>query len=76
MNKDFELAVFLFESSEERIDFGVAGDVALEARGARELVDEALSFLLHALVLITDGQCGAGPVELLGNAPGDGPLVG
>jgi hypothetical protein len=31
---------------------------------------------LHALVLITDGQGCAGLVEFLGDAPGDGTLVG
>ena len=33
-------------------------------------------FELHALVLIADGQGCAGLVEFLGDAPGDGTLVG
>ena len=70
------LPYFCLEGGEEGVDLAVVGDVALEAGGAGELVDEALGLELHALVLIADGQGCAGLVEFLGDAPGDGTLVG
>ena len=76
VDEDVELAVLLLERGKEGVDLAVDGDVALEAGGAGKLVDEVLGFELHALVLVADGQGGAGCVEFLGDAPGDGTLVG
>ncbi len=76
VHKNVELAVLLFESGEQGVDLGVDGNVALKAGGPGQVGDEAFGFELHALVLITDGQRGAGRVQLLGDAPGDGTLVG
>ena len=76
VDEDVELAVLLFERGEEGVDLGVVGDVALEAGGAGKFGDEAFGFVLHALVLVADGQGCAGFVEFLGDAPGDGTLVG
>ena len=44
--------------------------------GTGELVDEVFGFGAHALILVADGQGGSGCVEFLGDAPGDGTLVG
>jgi hypothetical protein len=44
VDQDVELAVLLFEGGEEGIDLGVVGDVALEAGGAGQVVDQALGF--------------------------------
>ena len=76
VDEDVDLAVLLLDGGEEGVDFVVVGDVALEAGCAGELGDEALGLELHALVLVADGQGCAGLVEFLGDAPGDGTLVG
>ena len=76
VDEDVELAVLVFERGKEGVDFAVDGDVALETGGAGKLLDEVLGFELHALVLVADGQGGSGCVEFLGDAPGDGTLVG
>ncbi len=47
----------------------------MEAAGAREFADQVLSFELHALILVADGEGRAGRVQLLGDAPGDRTLV-
>ena len=76
MNEDVELAVLFHERGEELFDLAIGGDVALEAGGAGEFLDEVLGFELHALVLVTDGQGSAGLGELLCDAVGDAALVG
>ena len=76
VDEDVELAVFLLQRGEQRFDFGVARYVALETAGAGELVDQVFGLGLHALVLVADGQGGAGRMQFLGDAPGDGTLVG
>ncbi len=70
------LRVLFLERGEQRLDLLVVGDVALEAAGAGKIVDQVFGLGLHALVLVADGQGGAGLVEFLGDAPGDGALVG
>ncbi len=76
MDEDIELGVFLLERGEEGFDFGIAGDIALEARGARQLVDEGLGLKFHAFVLVTDSEGRTGLVQFLCDAPCDGTLVG
>ena len=71
-----EGAVGLFECGEEGVDFGVDGDVALVGLGVLELGDEGVGFFLEALVLVADGEGGAGFGQLLGDAPGDAAFVG
>ncbi len=66
----------VFELLEEGVDLGVDGDVALEGLGAGEVGGELFGFALEALVLVADGEGGAGFGELLGDAPGDAALVG
>ena len=76
VDEDVELAELFLEGGKDGFDLGVAGYVALEAVRAGELVDEALGLHFHALVEVTNGQGGAGLVQFLGDAPGDGTLVG
>ena len=76
VDEDVELAVLLLEGCEEGVDLGVVGDVALEAGGAGQLVDQAFGLKAQALVLIANGQGCASLLQFLGDAPGDGTLVG
>ncbi len=69
------LPYFAFKRCEQRLNFQIVGDVALEAASAGEIVDKVFGLGFHALVLITDGQSGAGLMQLLGDAPCDGALV-
>src|SRR5205085_9697763 len=71
-----ELAVARLERVEKLGDLLVVRDVALERLGAREGPDEVFGFLAQALVLIGDGQLGAGFLKPLRDRPGDGALVG
>ena len=66
----------VFELFEDGVDLGVDGDVALEGFGVGEIGGELFGFALEALVLVADGEGGAGFGELLGDAPGDAALVG
>ncbi len=68
--------VGLLELGEEGLDLGVGGDVALVGAGVLELGDEGVGFPFEALVLVADGEGGAGFGELLCDAPGDAALVG
>ena len=76
VDEDVELAVGGFELLEDGVDVGVDGDVAAEGLCAGKVGGELFGFALEALVLITDGEGGAGFGELLGDAPGDAALVG
>jgi hypothetical protein len=76
VDDDVEGAVDLFQGGEESVDLGVGADVALIGFGVLEFGDEGVGFFLEALVLVADGEGGAGFGELLGYAPGDAALVG
>ena len=76
VDEDIELAVFLFERGEEGFNLLVVGDIALETARAGQLGDEVFGLEPHAVILIANGQGGAGLVQFLGDAPGDGTLVG
>ena len=77
VDEDVELAVLFLERGEEGVDFLRRLETShwkplAPGRSSMRL----LGFELHALVLVADGQGGAGLVEFLGDAPGDGTLVG
>src|ERR1035437_1711262 len=58
---------------------GVDEDIQLAVlifEGAGQLVNEALRLELHAVILIADGQSCSGLMQFLGDAPGNGTLVG
>src|SRR3984957_2583004 len=71
-----ESAVGRFQFVESFGDLLVAGDVAHETFGAREIADEVGRFGGHALVLIGDGQLPAVGVKFLCDGPRDAALVG
>ena len=76
VDEDVEGAVGFFEGGEEGVDLGVEGDVALVGFGVGKRGGEVVGVPLEALVLVADGEGGAGFGELLGDAPGDAALVG
>ena len=69
-------AYFSLSAANRVFDLLVVRHVALEAAGAAEFVDQVFGLGPHALVLVTDGQGGAGLVKFLGDAPGNRALVG
>ena len=76
MNQNVELAEFLLERGKQSVDFGVVRQIALKANGAGQFGDEPFGVALPPLALVAENQSGAGLVELLGDAPGNGTLVG
>ncbi len=76
MHQGVELAVALPELGEELGDFFVARNVAAKGLGAGEFGDQRLRVFFEPLVLVGDGELGAGLLELLRDSPGDAALVG
>ena len=76
VHQDVDLRVLFLERREQGCDLLVVRHVALETAGAAEFVDQILGLGAHALVLVTDGQGGAGLVKFLGDAPGNRALIG
>jgi hypothetical protein len=76
VHKDVNPGILLFQRGKQRYDVLIVGDIALEAAGAGEIVDQVPGLGFHAFVLVADGQSGSGLVKLLGDAPCDGALVG
>ena len=76
MDKNVDLTVLLPDGGKERLNLLVVGDVTLEAGSAGQLGDKVLGLEPHAVILIADGQGCAGLVQFLGDAPGNGTLVG
>ena len=51
-------------------------DIAIDQRGGLQRLDQRHHALLEQIALIGEGQFGAGLVQRLGDAPGDGAVVG
>jgi len=76
VDEDVNFSVGGSELLEDTVDVGVDGDVAAEGLSSGEVGGELFSFALETLVLVADGEGGAGFGELLGDGPGDAALVG
>ncbi len=60
VHEDVEGAVGLFERGEEGVNLGIDGDVTLVGLGVLEFGNESVGFFFEALVLVADGEGGAG----------------
>ena len=66
----------LRNSAKARVDRALVGDVAIDQGGRVQRRRQRAHPLLEGVALIGEGQLGAGLVERLGDAPGDGPVIG
>ena len=73
--QNIQLPVTLLEFLEEPGNLGVIGNVAHKSLSPRERSNQIPSFLLQSLVLIGDGELGAGIVQALRDRPGNAAFV-
>src|SRR5689334_6932464 len=76
MHQRVNAPVSLLQRAIEFFDFTIVGDVALKSFCSRQRSNKIMSFLLQALVLVSDGKLCPGFVEALSNRPGNTALVG
>jgi hypothetical protein len=76
VDDEVELAPELLFGVEHRIDGRRIGDVAMADDMAAEFRRQRLDALLQRIALIGEGEFGALRLARLGNAPGDGTVVG
>ncbi len=76
MNKNIELAILLLECGKQLINFTVDRDIALEAGGAGQFLDEAPQLRASSARSGSKWPVCAGLAEFLGDSPGNGTLIG
>ncbi len=76
MDQEVEPAPDLLHRLESGIDRGGIGDVAVTHDDPVELLRQRSHALFERLALEREGQFGAGGPRRLGDAPGDGSVVG
>ena len=76
MDDEVELAPGSFDLVEHGVDRGGVGHVAMADDEGVELLGERTDALLQRVALIGEGEVGARRAGRLGDAPGDGTVVG
>ena len=76
MDDEVERPPFLPQCVEDRIDRAAVRDIAGENELGTDLGGERLDTLFEGVALIGEGERGAVRGGALGDAPGDGPVVG
>ena len=76
MDQEIDAAPFFGEGGEHRLDRCLVGDVAREHELGADLFGQRLDPLLDGLALIGEGDLGALIGHGLGDAPGDGAIIG